>query len=560
MHKGFVILAVALLGLGGAACGGGDGPSSADRLDAFCNLVQDTQDSSDLDPTVRADQRELEALFEDLRAAAPDSIADDVDVLIEAFQAIADEDTDKLEDPAFQREAERASDNLSEFASDECGIEPDETTPPDETSAPVDTAGPDETSAPDVSLAPDVTTGDPTAEALPVEVSESGVGFFPAYDDVQGTWVALVTNPNTDLTAQYIQVQATFKDAAGAVVGSDTSSISELPPGETRAVGSDFLTDVQPTATSVEVVVNTDSYQPVTTDAAPTTFEGLTVRVLADGGLRVVAEMKNPNTEPIEGVSLVSVFRDPAGTIIGGTTGYTDFVPPEDSVGVEVETSLVYPEGTTAEIYADYTAGYTDDDEIVAEQLTVAESGFAIHSSYGTPQGSWAAIVGNPNSDLAAVYVSLVATFYDAAGAIIDVDRGSIVGVAPAGSTAFGTEGLYDPPIDAASMEVRAWASDWIEDPPAGEITVTSSTTTANESSGLQVVGEVLSSFAATTENVEVTAIFRDEAGAIVGGTQTYLDFVPANGSVGFTIDSYLEIVGPITTEVWVDFGNAFYS
>jgi hypothetical protein len=137
---GSVLLAVGLV-VAGAACGGGGGSASD-----FCDVVEDAQaDFAEFEEFDGSDTSNLEETFtqageafEELADSAPSEIEDDMKVLNEAMQdflqVLEDADWDVFalaadEDAAAKLEAlssedfETASDNVAQFAKDECGVD-----------------------------------------------------------------------------------------------------------------------------------------------------------------------------------------------------------------------------------------------------------------------------------------------------------------------------------------------------------------------------------------------------------------------------------------------------
>lgn len=103
-------LIVATLAL--VACGDDDdGPASTTDLAAFCATAAETNQPGTL-PTSE--------LLAEYQALAPDEISDPVDVLVDAFAAAGDDPAAAFSDP----EVIAAIEQITEFESEQCGIEP----------------------------------------------------------------------------------------------------------------------------------------------------------------------------------------------------------------------------------------------------------------------------------------------------------------------------------------------------------------------------------------------------------------------------------------------------
>ena len=213
------------------------------------------------------------------------------------------------------------------------------------------------------------------------------------------------------------------------------------------------------------------------------------------------------------------------------------------------------PAGSVVELYSDHSSVFYDDP--VSVEPVVVEDGFSLFEQWGSLQGSWAAIVENPSTQ-ALRYVSLIATLRDANGSIVDVDTGSLSSMAPGSRSAYGSDYLFDVPPTAATVEVAVHASDETATTGSGSLSAGGTTLTSDGEGGWNVAGEITSTLDRDVEFVEVIGVFRDASGVIVGGAVTYVDLVPAQGAVGFTLDTSLGRTDALTVEVFVDHGDAF--
>lgn len=560
------VLAVATVAVASFGCGGDDAPAS-ER--AFCDLLVEQDLLADLDPTVAEDRDQIETILAEMSDLAPGEVADDVRALEEAYDAIVAEDEELLSDPDFQSRVLEAGENLETYRTENCagtaGSEPVGTS---------DVAGSTdvETSAPDTSADPTDTPPDPTSnetlpvtdpttpevdvdDAQPVVVTDSGVGVFTAFDEPRGTWSATVANPNDGVVAEFVEVQATFKDADGVVIDTETDYLDALLPGETRAVGSDYLDTDPADIATVDVVASTRNFRVAGPDDVSVLTVEPSVLERTPDGLRVLAEVTSTDDEVQTNPSVVVVVRDGRGRIVGGITGYVGFVPPDGSVGVEARTSLVFPRDVDIELYLDYALEPWIDDVAL---LDVTESGFTVTGRGEAAQGTWAALVENGDTTRAASYVQVVATFRDADGSVVDVDSGSISAIGPGARGAVASEWMFGMSDRSTSVDVVALASSWVEDPVAGALTATGVKVRPQEYGGVDVTGELVSTFERKVESLNVVVVFRAGNGSVLGGTGSYVDFVPAAGSVGFSISSSFDHPRNATAEVWPGYGDAY--
>lgn len=563
------VLAVACVAVASFGCGGDDAPAS-ER--AFCNVLAEQDVLDDLDPMVAEDRDEIEAYLAEMAGAAPAEMRDDVRAIEEAYEAMVAQDEELLSDPDFQSRVLEATENLDSYLAANCEssagsdpvdtVDPSDTTTGPEASDPVDTTTSPDTTSPDTtSSAETLPATDPTLpevdvdDAQPVVVTDSGVGVFTAFDEPRGTWSATITNPNDGVVAEFIEVQATFKDTSGVVIDTGTDYLDALLPGETRAVGSDYLDTDPADIATVDVVASTRNFRVAGPDDVPALTVEPSVLERSPDGLRVVAEVTSTDDQVQTNPSVVVVVRDAKDRIIGGLTGYVGFVPPGGSVGVEARTSLVFPRDVEIEMYLDYALDPWIEG---VGLLEVPESGFTVTGTGETAQGTWAALVENPDTTRAASFVQVVATFRDADGFVVDVDSGSISAIGPGAQSAAASEWMYGMSSRAGSVEVVALASSWVDDPVAGAVTATGVKVRPQQYGGVDVTGELVSTFDRKVESLNVVVVFRAPNGAILGGTGSYVDFVPAAGSVGFSISSSFEHPRNATAEVWPGYGDAY--
>jgi len=185
------------------------------------------------------------------------------------------------------------------------------------------------------------------------------------------------------------------------------------------------------------------------------------------------------------------------------------------------------------------------------KKIEIVETGFANlppSSEYDDPTATAAAIVKNPTTGWVANSVSVQITFYDAAGAVLKSSEQTISTVLP-GATV-GISAAEDGLTGVANVEVQARPSDWERaEGELGALSVSGVNIRPQEYGGVDVNGVVTSTVGSDLEQVEVQVIFRDEAGKAVGGTFTYLDFVPANGTSPFTVSTYNDVPPGWTAE-----------
>lgn len=141
----------------------------------------------------------------------------------------------------------------------------------------------------------------------------------------------------------------------------------------------------------------------------------------------------------------------------------------------------------------------------------------------------WAFIVENPNSGLAVVNSQYQVAAYDASGTVLKTDSGYIPIVLPGERLAIASDLILNEGQVAGRVDVQVRTGEF------EPLEVTSLFTTENvaylpDDYFPKATGVVVSSATRDLENIRVSAVAYDEAGNIIGGGFTYLDFVPAGG------------------------------
>ncbi|MBX5444564.1 hypothetical protein [Sphaerobacter sp.] len=148
---------------------------------------------------------------------------------------------------------------------------------------------------------------------------------------------------------------------------------------------------------------------------------------------------------------------------------------------------------------------------------------------------SYAFIVENPNSGLAVEDSQYQVAVYDANGTVIETDSGYITILFPGeklgiASSLFLPDGTE---IDRLDVQVKPGRFEPFDQRPEF---ATENVNYVPDDYFPKVTGIVKSPYQKDLENIRVAAIAYDEAGNIIGGGFTYLDFVPANGQAAVDV------------------------
>lgn len=105
---------------------------SGGDLDAFCDAASEAQEFMESDDAFESGlveyAEESQALLEEMQDNAPEEIAEDLDVWVDAMAEIADAEDDEEAEEIFDEldeegDAEAATDEVVEFVEDECDNE-----------------------------------------------------------------------------------------------------------------------------------------------------------------------------------------------------------------------------------------------------------------------------------------------------------------------------------------------------------------------------------------------------------------------------------------------------
>ena len=166
-----------------------------------------------------------------------------------------------------------------------------------------------------------------------------------------------------------------------------------------------------------------------------------------------------------------------------------------------------------------------------AEPLILGKTGFGQNNQ----EMGYAATVTNPNTDLAMMNIPYQIAVYDLDNKVINTDGGYIDYILPGEMLGIGGIIYLDEGVKAAKIEVQLSGGE----PVATEL---------SESFGVDKITYVPTEYYSTVRGVisnpydqdmtslKVSAILYDEADQIVGGGNTYLSFLLANGSAGVII------------------------
>jgi hypothetical protein len=144
-------------------------------------------------------------------------------------------------------------------------------------------------------------------------------------------------------------------------------------------------------------------------------------------------------------------------------------------------------------------------------------------------------VINNPNPDLAFDGSQYQIAVYNAEGTVIETDSGYINFILPGQQVGIGGTIYLDEGLTAAKVEIQINEGDAVASDLSGTFTSEKVTYAPTEYYST-ARGVITNPYDQEVTNLQVSAIVYDEAGEIIGGGNTYLNFILANSSTGVII------------------------
>ena len=198
-----------------------------------------------------------------------------------------------------------------------------------------------------------------------------------------------------------------------------------------------------------------------------------------------------------------------------------------------------------------------------AEQVEVVEQGFTVITDPNDDTRrnlTYGILLENPNPDpLVATGIDVQVSFFDAGGSVLDTDTAFLSVLLPGQTGAVGNI-LFDAPegVAEASRCRPAPVTSWSRRTSTVELDTKDVKTVAEEFGGLKTTFLLTSTFPEAQEAIQVTAIYRDDAGKVVGGYFTFIEFVEANDETAGEISFFIDVEGITETELFPMLGFDF--
>lgn len=186
-------------------------------------------------------------------------------------------------------------------------------------------------------LTADVTI--PPGPEIGLAVTEKGVTIVEDRFDPErreGTFAAIIENPNPDWLAQGVQVDVQFIDETGAPVGSDNAFVELVLPGQRVAVASLFFDAPTAVVTDLAISVDVARWRETEPIAGGFTTRDVVTEQAEFSGVKTSFILRSEFDEPLTDVGVTAVYRNAFGVIVGGYDTFVDRLEPGVDTPVEI--------------------------------------------------------------------------------------------------------------------------------------------------------------------------------------------------------------------------------
>jgi hypothetical protein len=399
----------------------------------------------------------------------------------------------------------------------------------------------DEEAEPTSTLPPS-STATSVLEAEAIQVVAQGFG----QDGQELGFAFLVENPNPGLAFENSRYQIAIYDDSDTVLETDSGYIQVIWPSQELGVAGTVFLDEGVTASKLEVqLLEGDS---VPTEPIPTFTVESSAYYASEYVGAATGVINSPYGVDLHLIHVSAVAYDEGGEIIGGGFTYLNFILANGSTGVQVSVTTS-GDVATVELYPTIS-GLTLLQEVTelpegAIDVALVKQGFGQDDQ----ELGFAMLMENPNAEFAIEGSQYHVTAYAEDGHVLATEEGYVNVLLPnqtlgVAGTIYLIEGTSVVRVDA-----QALAGDFVESDPLPYFTAENVTYHPDEYVP-KVTGQIVSPYNKDVTELRVAAIPYSEAGEIIGGGFTYLDFVPANGKAAVEV-SITSSGTPATTELY---------
>lgn len=374
---------------------------------------------------------------------------------------------------------------------------------------------------PEAAAEPTLPPAAPTPEPEPIVLVNQGFG----QDEREVGFAFVVENPNGGLAFEDSRYQLAVLDEAGVIVETDSGYIALLLPGQSLGVGGTMYVGEGVTVSSIEVQLNAGDA--VATEPIPAFSVESVAYYPSEYFSKATGVLTNPYDRDISDLRVSAVALDGAGRIVGGGFTFLNFVLANSSTGVEVSLTSA---GEIAEVELHPVISGLSMLSRDHELPSGATSIVLVKYGYGQDdqQAGFGFLVQNPNDGFSVENSQYHLTAYAADGTVLETDEGYLNVVLPGETLGMGGDIYLDEGAMIDHVTVQLIPGEYVQSEPIPPF--------ASENISYQpddyfptVTGFITSPYSTDITDIRVSAIAYNEAGDIIGGGFTYLDFVPAN-------------------------------
>lgn len=362
----------------------------------------------------------------------------------------------------------------------------------------------------------------------PLVLSKYGFG----QDGNSAGYAFILENPNAGLSINNSQYQVAAYDDSNTVIDTDSGYIDIILPNQSLGISGELYVDDGKVISKIEIQIKDGRSE--ATDAIQF-FTVQNVTFLDDEYFaHVTGTITSPFNKDITSLKTSAILYDGAGNIIGGGHTYVNFLLANTSTGVEVS---VTSNGDVAnvELYPSLSGlsflSSTDNIPDSAVTPSIVNIGFG----QGTYDSGFGIIFQNANSKYSIENSEYRVIAYSADNIVLDVDEGYIDVLLP--NQELGIGGNLYPPKDMYidHVEGQILHGKFVETEELPEFT-SENVILLEDTYFPKVSGIINNPYSKDVSDLRVNAIVYNDAGEIIGGGYTYLDFILANGSAAVEV------------------------
>ena len=368
----------------------------------------------------------------------------------------------------------------------------------------------------------------PSPQPEPISLISQGLG----QDGQELGFGFVIYNPNSSYAYESSQYQIAVYNAEGTVIETDSSYIELILPGQQLGIGGTLYLDEGVTASRIDVQINAGEAR--VSDLSETFSVDKVTYVPDEYFPQVRGVILNPYNKDITDLRVSAILYDDAGNIIGGGRTYLNFIQANNTTGISLSVSS---NGNISRVDLFPTiSGLSDlasDNPLPegASNLVLSKQGFG---QDGEELG-YGILVENQNQNYVLESTMYHVTAYGEDDTVLGVSEGYIDTILPGqilgiGDNMYLDQGVIVSRIDAQIKQGNFNAANIIPSFTAENATF------LPDQYFPKVTGEIVSPYSKDVTNLRVTALAYNEAGDIIGGGYTYLDFIPANSKSAVSV------------------------